>query len=65
MPGAIVGKLGAALQRVLKNPNIVQNMDSCCSSRMFPTTPAEFDAYLKQDRIKWQQKISRAGLEAQ
>ncbi|NBS64687.1 MAG: tripartite tricarboxylate transporter substrate binding protein [Betaproteobacteria bacterium] len=64
-PEPVVSKLSAALQRVLKNPNIIQNMDSCCSSRMFPSTPAEFDAYLKQDRIKWQQKISRVGLEAQ
>lgn len=64
-PAPIVSKLSAALQRVLKNPNIIQSMDSCCSSRMFPSTPSEFDAYLKQDRVKWQRKISMAGLEAQ
>lgn len=64
-PEPIIGRLSVALQRVLKNPGIIQNMDSCCSSRMFPSTPAEFDAYLKQDRIKWQKKINTAGLEAQ
>lgn len=64
-PAPIVSKLSGALQRVLRNPNIIQSMDSCCSSRMFPSTPSEFDAYLKQDRVKWQRKISMAGLEAQ
>lgn len=62
-PRPITEKLSAALQKVLKAPATAQRLDACCSARMFVSTPAEFDEFLKKDRIKWSQKITAAGIQ--
>ena len=62
-PEAIIARLNSALVQVLKKPAVGQKLDSCCSARLFPTTPAEFDEYLKRDRAAWAQRISAAGIQ--
>ncbi len=62
-PAVIVARLSAALQVVLRKPAVVQRLEACCSARMFPNTPAEFDEFLKQERIGWAQKIKAAGIQ--
>jgi tripartite-type tricarboxylate transporter receptor subunit TctC len=62
-PAVVVARLSAALQVVLRKPAVVQRLEACCSARMFPNTPAEFDEFLKQERIGWAQKIKAAGIQ--
>lgn len=62
-PAAIVTRLNGALQRVLAKPQVVERLDACCSSIMFLSTPAEFDEFLRQQRVNWAQKIKAAGIE--
>lgn len=62
-PEPLVAKLSTALQKALANPTVTQRMDNCCSARMFRSTPAEFDEFLKQDRSKWAQKIQASGIQ--
>lgn len=62
-PEPIVGRLSGTLQKILKKQAVIQRMDSCCAARLFVSTPAEFDEYLKRDRINWAQKIAAAGIE--
>lgn len=64
-PEPIIKKLNAALQRILREPAMAQKMDTCCGAHMFPTTPAEFGEFLKNDRIGWANKIRAAGIEPQ
>ncbi|MEI6467938.1 MAG: tripartite tricarboxylate transporter substrate binding protein [Betaproteobacteria bacterium] len=61
-PTFIINRLSNTLLKILANPNIAQRMESCCSARLFVSTPAEFEEYLRRDRINWSEKISAAGL---
>jgi len=62
-PAAIVTRLNAAMQRALRKPAVVQRLDACCSAIMFTSTPAEFEEYLRQQRVSWSVKIKAAGIE--
>jgi len=62
-PPAIVTRLNGALQKALRKPAAAQRLDSCCASRVFPTSPAEFDEFLRQERVSWSQKIKAAGIQ--
>lgn len=62
-PAPIVAKLSAALQKTLRKPVIAQRLESCCSAIMFYSTPAEFDEFLRKERISWSQKIKAAGIQ--
>lgn len=62
-PEAIVTRLNGALQKALRKPGVAQRIDACCAARLFPTSPAEFDEFLRQQRVSWAQKIKDAGLQ--
>ena len=64
-PEPIIARLSNVLQKILKKPAVAQRMENCCSARMFLSTPAEFEDYLKRDRADWAKKISDAGIEPQ
>ena len=62
-PAPVVDKLSAALQKALRKPAMVERMDSCCSVRLVPSSPSEFDEYLKKDRTSWANKITALGIQ--
>lgn len=61
-PEHIVNKINVAVQKILRQPAIVERMDACCSARLTPATPAEFSEFLRKDRINWETRISAAGI---
>lgn len=62
-PPAIVNKVNAALNTVLRGTVVGPRMDACCSAMMFPTTPVEFGEYVRKDRELWGQRIAAAGIQ--
>lgn len=62
-PQSIVTRLNAAMQKALRKPGMVERMDVCCAARLMHTTPAEFDEFLRKDRIKWSAQINAAGIQ--
>ena len=62
-PVAIVARLNASLQKVLREPAMIERMDACCSARLIPGTPAQFDDYLRHDREMWARKIPASGIQ--
>lgn len=62
-PQPVIARLNAALQKTLRKPGMVERMDSCCAARLMHTTPAEFDEFLRKDRIKWAAQINAAGIQ--
>ena len=62
-PDAIIARLSGAVQKALRKPEVAQRLDSCCSAKLFHSTPAEFDDYLRRDRVRWSQAINAAGIQ--
>ena len=62
-PKAIVDKLNAEVNKVLKNPEILAAWDKQGAAPL-AMTPAEFAAYLRKDIEKWAGVVKAAGLAA-
>jgi len=52
MPEPVVIKLNAALNQVLSRPEFAEKMSSEAMTLM-PTTPQQFDSYIKEDIARW------------
>ncbi|HWM80945.1 MAG TPA: tripartite tricarboxylate transporter substrate binding protein [Pseudolabrys sp.] len=63
-PAAIVDKLNAEIRRIVAKPAVKDAWQKQGASPMV-MTPAEFDAYLRQDIEKWASVVQRSGAKAQ
>ena len=58
---AVVNRLNAALVRVLKTPEIVERL-AAMGNEPVGSTPAEFDAFVREEIPKWEKVIRAAGI---
>jgi tripartite-type tricarboxylate transporter receptor subunit TctC len=63
-PQAIVDKLNAEINQVLKRPEVKEAWGKQGAEPML-MTPAEFDTYLRGDIDKWAKVIQTAGIKVQ
>ena len=57
-PAPIVDKLNAAINDVLKRPDVVK-LWADQGATPLPMTPAEFDKYLRGDIVKWSNVVKQ------
>jgi tripartite-type tricarboxylate transporter receptor subunit TctC len=62
-PEPIIQRLNVALLKILRKPEMIERIDSCCAGRFIPGTPADFAEYLRKDRARWQAAIAAAGIQ--
>jgi len=60
-PAAIADRLGAALARALRSPDVLDRFTSL-GSETFITSPTEFTAYVNQENQRWLPLIKRANI---
>jgi tripartite-type tricarboxylate transporter receptor subunit TctC len=63
-PAAVVSKLNADLNALLKAPEVVQRFASQ-GIEVTGGTPAEFAAFIKQDLAKYQKLVATAGIKVE
>jgi tripartite-type tricarboxylate transporter receptor subunit TctC len=63
-PQAVVDKLNAEINQVLKRPDVKDAWGKQGAEPMI-MTPAEFDTYLRGDIDKWAKVIQTAGIKVQ
>jgi tripartite-type tricarboxylate transporter receptor subunit TctC len=61
-PEPVLEQLNSALQKAVRNPAVAKKITECCSAIAFPTSRAEFTAYLARDRAAWAERIKAAGI---
>ena len=61
-PKAIINRLNKAIVTALDNPSVHQRLAEM-GLQPAPTTPAELDAYVKQQLKAWGKKIKDAGIQ--
>ena len=64
LPDAIARKLSADVVAILAMPDVKAKFDTL-GMDLAPQSPAEFDAFIAQEFVKWSKVIKQAGIEAQ
>ena len=62
MPADVVDKLSTQLRRTLEKPEIRDKL-SALGAEVVPSTPAELDAFIKEQLVSWGTKIRNAGIQ--
>ena len=60
-PPVVIGRLNAALRKVLEAPDVLQRFAES-GTIASPNTPEEFAAFIRDDYQRWGSVIKRAGL---
>ena len=61
MPVTVVGKLNAAVVRIVQSPAIAKYMREQGADAL-TSTPAEYGAHLKSEVVKWAKVVKESGL---
>jgi tripartite-type tricarboxylate transporter receptor subunit TctC len=61
-PKAVIDKLGAAVQKELKDPEFAQKVTASGQEPSGVETPEQFRAFIKEDIDRWNRVIDRAGV---
>ena len=64
LPGPVVDRLYAAIAKAVKDPDVVAKLGAV-GTEMSLSTPAELDALVKSEIVKWAKLISESGIEPQ
>ena len=60
-PKDVLSKLYTALERILRQPDIMKRITDTGSDPVV-TTPAEFDAMIREDTVRWGKVVKAAGI---
>ena len=63
-PNAIVQKLSLEINRILKQPEVIERL-SADGSVAHGTTPDEFAAFIKAERERWGKVVKSANIKAE
>ena len=61
-PRAVVDKINAAIAQVLKQPDVQKRL-TADGSEVAGNTPAQFDAFLRSDTVKWGKLVEQIGMQ--
>ena len=64
MPDAIAKKLAADIAQIPTMPEVKAKFDTL-GMELAPQNPAQFDAFLGKEAVKWSKVIKQAGIEPQ
>lgn len=62
-PPAVVNRLNQVLVKVLKDPDVIKDLEAKGLSPS-PSTPAELAAYMKREHETWAKVVKKAGIQA-
>jgi tripartite-type tricarboxylate transporter receptor subunit TctC len=62
-PAPVIARLNAAVQQAAANPELRQRLEQVLGMTVTPSTPAEAQAFLRSETVKWTNAIRAAGIE--
>lgn len=64
-PREIVARVNEAVNRALRDPKVIERLENAGASVAPPSTPAEADALLRAETLRWARFVKDAKIEAQ